>query len=197
MKIRAASESDEAQIAQLHLSSGVQGLLSKLSIKTLRFNFYIPIVTDMRNICFVAEADNQVVGFLFYRPDANGTKFDLPKKDIRLMLDLVKALVKKLTILFVAFNVVRTERKTLKLMRNHIFSIGELQILVVDRAFQNQGIGRKLLLALSNLDDVTSIVVKTQSKNAKDFYEENGFTSLLHSKIFSSEIYVLTKGFSQ
>ncbi len=193
MRIRIASKSDEAKIAQLHFSSGVQGLLSKLSIKTLRHNFYSPILTDVKNVCFVAEEDTRIIGFLFYRNDVCRTKFDLPVRNFRLIFDLAKAVCKNPMILIIAFNVIRTERKTLKLLKKRTISTGELQVLVVDRAFQNRGIGKELILTLSKIDDVKRIVVKTQSDKAKGFYRDIGFVSLLDSRFLSSKIYVLTK----
>jgi GNAT superfamily N-acetyltransferase len=97
-------------------------------------------------------------------------------------------------ITLVVVNVLFAEKRALNYLRSRNMHAGELQILIVDKAAQNQGIGRDLLNALQDLNHPGGILVKTQSKRAMEFYQRNGFRLIFHSRVLFSNIFVLLKG---
>lgn len=194
MKISPATKSDASEITRLHYTSGVKGLLGKLTKKTLEQNFYAPILENDSNVCLVARDNEKVVGFIFFRQNVSEIEFNLPTKNLRLILNLMTVLIRNPFITLVGINVLFVEKKALNYLRGRNMHAGELQILIVDKAAQSQGIGRNLLNALQDLNHPGGILVKTQSKRAMEFYQRNGFRLIFHSRVLFSNIFVLLKG---
>jgi ribosomal protein S18 acetylase RimI-like enzyme len=194
MKISPASKSDASEITSLHYTSGVQGLLGKLSKRTLEQNFYGPILENDSNVCLVAKDKANVLGFLFFRHNVSEIEFNLPTKNLRLILNLISVVIRNPFITIVVFNVLSAEKRALNYLRSRNLHAGELQILIVDKAAQSQGIGRSLLDAFQDLHHPGGIMVKTQSRRAMEFYQRNGFRLIFHSRVLFSNIFVLMKG---
>jgi ribosomal protein S18 acetylase RimI-like enzyme len=187
------SQPNEAKsLAQLHRTSGVAGILGKLSIKTLSLNFYLPLLLD-RQIVKYSEIDvNQnIVGFIAFRKRAHEGKLHLPKKNTLLFVDLVFALLKSPKSVPIILNVLRTEEKVLQISELQQTSFGEIQILTVDKEFQSLGYGSDLLKKVLKDSDQPNILVKTQSARARDFYLRHGFVEIFISKLLGSTIFIL------
>lgn len=184
--------SDAKEIARLHHTSGVAGILGKLSIETLNLNFYLPLLLDNQILKYSKiNVNHKIIGFVALRRNANKGKINLPTRNIRLFINLLFALLKSPNSVCVILNVLRTEGKILKIFGLQKASFGEIQILTVERDYQGMGYGADLLEKVLKNSDQTKFLVKTQSLRARDFYVRHGFAEIYVSKFLGSSIFVL------
>jgi GNAT superfamily N-acetyltransferase len=104
----------------------------------------------------------------------------------------VKVLGKSPHYIFVILNVLRTERKVNLDLKKRGIEFGEIQILIVSKGAQGIGVGSKLLKNLLQTADEANIIVKTQSSEARNFYEKHGFIQIMENRIVSSQLFILS-----
>jgi ribosomal protein S18 acetylase RimI-like enzyme len=193
MIIKSSQVSDAMEVTNLHFSSGVAGILGKLSPKLLCNNFYIPLLTDPKVSSITAfDTNHKIQGFLSFRGEAHMDAFSLPKKNTKLFLEILGLILRNPANIRIIFNVLWTEKKTSRKLKAEDLHYGEIQILIVGKDSQGMGIGSKLMVDLIQKPNWSNLIVKTQSEEARHFYSKHGFVQVIESKFFGSRIYVLS-----
>ena len=191
--ILSAEVSDAQEITNIHYSSEVAGILGKLSPTILCKNFYEPLLSCASILSVKNSNENSIIqGFLSYRTNAHKEAFSLPKKNLLLFREILKVLGKSPHYIFVILNVLRTERKVKLGLKKSDIEFGEIQILIVSKDAQGIGVGSKLLNNLLQNANEANIIVKTQSSEARNFYEKHGFIQIMENRILGSQLFILS-----
>lgn len=176
IEIRPYESRDLGHLVELHYSSGVLGLLGKLSPNLLQSFFYSPLLYAGQAKCFVAEntIDRRIVGVIvasdLRRPaliSSFWTKFQVA-------LRLISQAIKSPDILLRFLNYILASRF---LSSYKVMSGGtEVELLLVDKSFQSSGVGSSLMdYFLTTCSRKSTVLVQTQNVSALDFYGKFGF----------------------
>jgi ribosomal protein S18 acetylase RimI-like enzyme len=190
--IREANYSDVEKITELHFLSQVSGILGKLTYRSLKEYFYSPLIAD-QTILSTVEIDEseEIRGFLALRQYANRESFSLPYKNLILVKELLFLIIKSPQSIFLMLNILKTERRVFQKIKKLPNDFAEIQILIVRKNAQGNGIGSELIERVIKETKETKIIVKTQSIKAVEFYEKHGFVESMRSNVANSTIFVL------
>jgi ribosomal protein S18 acetylase RimI-like enzyme len=175
---RDGETSDLNDLIHLHRSSGVQGILSKLTPRTLGEYYYLPALRSNSNIVKVAfnREIKKVVGLLIITPFPNA----IPKPSINLAIKVainifLKSIVEPTLIVRIR-NYFKCKSYLKKISLQRVQNAHELQMLIIDSNFQSHGIGHQLLNILENpILSNSLILVQTQDSRAQNYYQKFGF----------------------
>ena len=179
INVRPAELQDLESIVALHYSSGVLGLLSKLTPKQLSVFYYGPLLVSPHRYCVVAESveNGKIVGVIVV---SNDRKLALAESLIVRFEVGSRILTQSFRFpdLFLRIFHYRAANRFLKNYRNfHDFY--EIDLLLVDRVAQSSGIGSILMnFFLDSVGRKGRIVVQTQNIAALEFYSRFGFNIL-------------------
>jgi N-acetylglutamate synthase-like GNAT family acetyltransferase len=190
--IRKANVSDIGKITELHYLSQVSGILGKLSFHSLNTFFYSPLIGDQTILSTVeTDKNGEIRGFLALRMNVSSVPFSLPHKNLILIKELLFQIIKSPQNIFLLFNALMTEKKVFWEIQKQNKDVAEIQILVVRKDAQGEGIGSELIEKVINERRDYKIIVKTQSIKAVEFYKKHGFADYMKSSILTSTIFVL------
>lgn len=166
---------DLDQIATLHYSSGVDGLLKDLATETLIRYFYRPTLVKKNVKSKVAVLNSgSIIGFSSLSNKVNEYPDVSISVKFQVALELTLKSIKNPSLVAILLNQIKMDVyvKTSKSLKN----AAELKVLIIDSEHANQGIGSKLLAAtFRERQDLTKIIVRTQNPLALRFYEKHGF----------------------
>jgi len=190
--IRKANYSDVEKITELHFLSQVSGILGKLTSRSLKVYFYSPLIADQTILSTVEIDENEEIrGFLALRQYANREPFSLPYKNLILVKELLFLIIKSPQSIFLMLNILKTERRVFQKIKKLPNDFAEIQILIVRKNVQGNGIGSELIERLIKETKGTKIIVKTQSIKAAEFYKKHGFVESMKSNVANTTIFVL------
>ena len=190
--IRKANCSDVEKITELHFLSQVSGILGKLTSRSLKVYFYSPLIADQTILSTVEIDENEEIrGFLALRQYANRESFSLPYKNLILVKELLFLIIKSPQSIFLMFNILKTERRVFQKIKKLPNDFAEIQILIVRKNAQGNGIGSELIERVIKETKETEIIVKTQSIKAVEFYKKHGFVESMKSNVANTTIFVL------
>jgi N-acetylglutamate synthase-like GNAT family acetyltransferase len=190
--IRKANCSDVEKITELHFLSQVSGILGKLTSRSLKVYFYSPLIADQTILSTVEIDENEEIrGFLALRQYANRESFYLPYKNLILVKELLFLIIKSPQSIFLMFNILKTERRVFQKIKKLPNDFAEIQILIVRKNAQGNGIGSELIERVIKETKETEIIVKTQSIKAVEFYKKHGFVESMKSNVANTTIFVL------
>ena len=188
--------SDLNDLIRLHQRSEVEGILSKLTPKILKELYYLPILQNECNIIKVAfdNESKKVVGLLIIDHFSS----TLPKLNLKLSFKLTINLffksVLEPTLIVRILNYFRCKNFLKKMSVQGEQEMFELQMLIIDRTYQSQGIGHQLLKILDNpILSNSFILVQTQNNKAREFYGKFGFQVTQSFGTLKTSLWLLTR----
>jgi ribosomal protein S18 acetylase RimI-like enzyme len=191
MLIRPATPKDLQSLVALHYSSGVLGLLSKLTPLQLSTLYYEPLLASRHSSCFVAESleNDQIVGVIVVSSHMNQGLAD----SFLLRLGVAfRMFTQSLRFPDLYLRILQHTAATRFLNRyKSSYDCLEIQLLLVNHLFQSSGIGSALMdFFLASAECKDRIVVQTQNISALDFYSRFEFKVLWKKSILGVGLWI-------
>jgi len=191
INVRPVKLQDLEGLVALHYSSGVLGLLSKLTPYQLSTFFYAPLLASHHSSCFVAESveSGQIVGVIALSNNGNSALDDSLSIRIKVASRIFTQLSKSPDLFLRIFNYMAATRFLKYYKRSH--DCLEIDLLLVSRSAQSSGIGSTLMnFFLDSVDRKGRIVVQTQNVAALEFYSRFGFHVLWKNSLLGVGLWI-------
>ena len=179
INVRPAELQDIDILVDLHYSSGVLGLLSKLTPRQLSAFYYGPLLVSQNSHCFVAESaeGGQILGVIAYSKNGNSDLVDSPLVRFQVGSRILTKSLRFPDLFLRVFHYMAATRFLNNYKNSYDFH--EIDLLLVDRVAQSSGVGSILMnFFLNSAEPKGRIVVQTQNIAALEFYSRFGFNTL-------------------
>lgn len=172
---------DIRDIAEIHSAALPGDLLPRLGRRFLRNVFYPSVVDSKRALVIVQEELGKICSFIVFAYDSEAITKEVTSRRTVMAAYVFAALLRDILLLGELLSHARGFRtELLSDIDASIYKIPELFVMATAPEYQSQGRGGKLLdRGIEILSKThTKCLVKTSSRQAKEFYERHGFREI-------------------